>query len=327
MKKSIITSILCAGILFLSSCATSISVNVQRPAELDLHGANSISVIPFQTEKPSSLDSNQVVKILKFVFSDRNSTKIDIADYLTNQLTNSLLNSNYMQVIGSDAVLTALENGTEVPADCYLTGYISKFDSDTDFVEYKDEDDDGNVTYTYAYKRKVNVTIVYQVIDSSTSQIICSKSQELRATSSEYSNIDSVPSSYNVIKSELGSLVNQIMRELQPYVETKYLTMLDNKEFKNLMEPAKKMVKEGLIEDAHDAYLDIYNKYDIFEAGYNAALLKEAKGDLDGAESLMQEMIDKFGNKKAISAMSDIRNEKKLAAKLQNQLDSKENNQ
>ncbi len=321
MKKILISSLLCAGILLLASCATSISMKVQRPAELDLRGANSISVIPFQISKPSSADNNEFVKILKFIFTDRKDPRIDIAEHLTSTLTDKLIDSNYMDVISSSAVLRALENGTAVPADCYLTGYISKFKTDEEVFEK--EDDEGNVEYSH--RRNVNLTIVYQVIDSNSYQIICSKTKEISEHSSRISADEPLPDAYSIVRYELDYLINQIMKELQPYEETKYLTLLDDKEYKDLMKPAKELASKNKLDEALDKYLSLYKQYNIFAAGYNAALIIQAKGNLSEAEKLMIELADKFKDKKAVYALDDIHKEMELNNKLNNQISSKEN--
>lgn len=324
IKLSLI-SIAIATVLLLSGCATSIATTVQRPAELDMNGANSISILPFQTSSWNDDNSISILGLIKITFeSDKKDPKKEITQYLTYNLTDSLLNSTYMNVIGSKIVEKAIENGTEIPADCYLSGYITNFNDTLNRYETDEEYEDGNPIIDFS--RSVSFKVVYQVIDATTNRIICSKYNEISKTSMTYHNSNDVPETLDVVKNDLDMLISRIMKELQPYEETKYLSLLDDKNNKDSMNAAKAMAKSGDIEMAKEMYMNIYESTNSFEAGYNAGQLMQVLGEYDDAELLMSNLLDATGNKKAAAALRDIKAEKQYQQTLKSQKESKENN-
>ena len=66
--KNNILSVFILSVFLLTSCATTVKTTVKRPAELDLNGANSISVLPIQTQQYSSVLGvlDDVYNILSF---------------------------------------------------------------------------------------------------------------------------------------------------------------------------------------------------------------------------------------------------------------------
>lgn len=323
MKKSIFLTSVLAGLLLLNSCASSIATKVERPAELDLRGANSISILPFQTSAYGDDDKINILGLITITIGDeKDNPKKQITNYLTYNLQDALLNSNYLKVVGSKAVQKAIENGSEIPADVYLSGYINRFNSEINAE--KTEDDDGDLVYRYS--RSVSFTVVYQVIDSATNEVICSKYKEISRNSGKYDTKKEVPAPLDLVESDLSYLVKTIMKQLQPYEETKYLTLLDDKSKNEDMKKAKSLAKDGYLKEALEDYLYLYNTENLFEAGYNAALLMQAMGNLDEAEQLMDEVNLIYKDKKSAKALSDIRTEKKYAEALQNQKSQKANN-
>lgn len=319
MKKFFYLSVLLAS-LVLTGCASTISTTVQRPAELDLHGAKSISVLPFQTSYYDDESSISILGFFRLVLNSVDSdSKQQITEYITSELTEELLNTGFMEVVGARRVETALEKNTRVPCDVYLTGYIAEFDNDID--EYWDEDEGA-----YYYKRHVDMKIVYEVIDSKTNRVISRKSQSYSNTSSSEWHRRDLPSPFRMVRSDLDSLVRQIMKQLQPYEEVKYLSLIDDKTKLPEMKTAKNLAKDGYLEMAEEMYETIYDDKGIYEAGYNAAILLEAMGKLEDAAELMEEVYFKTGERKAYYSLNDIKSEIESAGKLQKQLDKRNSN-
>ena len=70
------------------------------------------------------------------------------------------------------------------------------------------------------------------------------------------------------------------------------------------------------------AFQDIYEDTGIVEAGYNAAILQEALGNLSVAESMMIEVYDANPDSRVAKGLTDIRNEIGMANRLKNQIQS-----
>jgi hypothetical protein len=327
MKKLFGLPLLALTALLAAGCATTVPVTVTRPAELDLRGAKSLSVLPFRlsTAKDESGNDNKGTTIIIDIgrFFDRlagdNPEEVRAANFLTDQLTQKLTDSQYVQLVNSTAVQTALKNGTAVPADVYLTGKFTLFDSHIETIDRTETDSDGN-KYTQRYNKKaVAASITYQIVDTKTNQIIAYKSTDIKRLSDERKDIRQLPKDFDVIRPDLERLSDQIMKELQPYKELVYVSLMSDKTKDPDMKIADQMAKNGLISQSEEKFMSIYTEKNYFVAGYNAAKLLQVQGELYKARDLMQTLVDKFGEKNAMTGLNNINYEIAQAEKLQKQ--------
>jgi hypothetical protein len=327
MKKLFLFLSLPLLLILVAGCATTVPVTVTRPAELDLHGAKSISVLPFRisTAKEDTGNSNGgttiIIDINRF-FDMRpsdNPEEIRTANYLTDQLAQRLSTSPYFQLVNASAVQAALKNGTQVPADVYLTGKITDFSSSLESTRRSETDSDGNKYTIYYYQKSVRVSITYQIIDSKTNQVIAYKSTNLRNLSQEMKDTYRLPKDFDVIRTDIELLSEQILRELQPYEERVYIALKSDKTKDPDMKIADEMTKNGLIVQSEAKFLSIYKEKNSFVAGYNAAKLMQAQGKLYDARDLMETLVNTFGEKDAMTALNNINYEIAQAEKLKKQ--------
>lgn len=319
----IIFSVVIAGFLF-TSCSTTIHATIQRPAELNLNGADSISVLPFQvTDNTSAVQNVLVIGDIINFFSDVKNTangSLDIADYLTRGLEQGIAGSDYLDLIYSEAVKGALNAGKQAPCDVYLSGTISRYNNEIKQVKRTVTINKEKVEKLYWY-RNVEFVLTYQIIDSKTNKIITSRTQDIYRNSDEYEDKEEVETVLQTIRPALDEIVSIIMRQIQPYTETKYISLLKDKTKDPDMKTADKLASRGLLEQSRSLYLDLYNKRHYFEAGYNAAVILEALGDLEGAYDEMQDLVMRYGDSRAINALNDIKFEMESKRTLQEQLD------
>jgi len=120
----IVTILLVSLLAF--SCASSLSATRTRPAELDLNGANSIAVLPFQVNSKQTEVVN-ILGLFAFTVGNTNSDEVKLASEVTNAVQEMFLNSGYMQVVGSQRVQEALQGNTAIPCDVYISGSILEF--------------------------------------------------------------------------------------------------------------------------------------------------------------------------------------------------------
>lgn len=325
-SRTAIVSLLGAAVVLLASCATSVPVTVTRPAELDLHGAKTVSVLPFQISDDKDLQHTNssfvnVLLALDYLLRDDDKNEVECANYLSTQLTSKLSESTYLTLVDADVVKTALAKGKKAPVDVYLTGKISNFKYGVDDKDVKEKEDDEEFYVTY-YSRWVRATIVYEVVDSKTNQIIAYREKEINQKSTEQKKYNDVPSVFSTVKNDLNQLTTQIMKEIQPYQETKYLSLLKDKTKNPELKLANSLAKEGMVVESRQKYYAVYKSENNFEAGYNAAKLLQAEGKLEESKKLMTELVNKFGDKRAISGLRDIQYEIDQSAKLQNQLET-----
>lgn len=328
--KSIIRNssiVLGLGILLaVTSCATSVPVTVTRPSEIDLNGAKSISVLPFQTSDSKNLEETgnnliDVINVLAYIFDSSDPEETNSAEYLTDKLEQKLSSSSYLSLVASSTVKSALESKKKPPVDVYLTGKFKNFDYHTDTTVTKETKNE-KTYYTTHYTKTVSTTVVYQIVNAKTNEVIGYRSVDLSKTSNSYDDKTSLPHAYDLIKDELDRLTTRILREIQPYEETKYLSLLKDKTKNPELKTANELAKNGLIAESEAKYYSVYKSTGDFAAGYNAALLLQAEGKLADAKSLMTELVNTTGDKRAVSGLRDIQYEIDQAARLKSQRDA-----
>lgn len=323
VRKSVIFSISTLLCALTIGCATSVKTTVQRPAELDMNGAKSISVLPFRATEKRKADTVLSIPGILEIISNQNDTGSDISDIaqnITRVLQSKISDGGYFDIIDSSVVQQKISSGNPAPCDAYLTGTIYGFRDDVLRNEYRRKDSDGNVYWEYAYKRRVIMTVFYEVIDASTSRVISSRSKDFEVESSEYDSEWSLPSAAYVVRNSVEQFAVEVSHQIQPYTEEIYLKLLKDKTKDARMEQANKLAKNGSLESARKLFMQCYEEKHWPEAGYNAAMLYRAQGNLEEARSLMMQVYAESGLSDAAKAMDDINVEIQKQKKLQQQL-------
>ena len=327
MKKSIL---LLVGILllatFLTGCATSVKVTIERPAELDLNGAKTVGMLPFQAKSTSDMGGrNDAIIVVMYFFGfhdwyydQDDEDRKQLADLLTRKLQEELSKSTYLELVDSNRIQYALSAGSAAPCDVYLTGAISRFETSVETIVRERSYAEGKKQVPY-YFRRIEAELMYQVVDAHTNRVVSYKTVPINLESHEVEARESVDSVYSLGRSTFEELAYTILRQLQPYTVDKYLYLLSDPHKDEDMKYADEVVKAGSVEYAKDLFMDLYVKRGYMEAGYNAAILLEALGDLEGARDLMQEVFDIFKDTRALKAVEDINAEIESANKLQYQ--------
>ena len=298
--------------LLLTSCATSVSFPVERPAEIDSRGATSITIIPFSSSNMG-----------RFYYNHNTDTKT-IANYIQEQFQNRILRSGYFSLISSQG-LPNTSGTSSSSSDLRIQGNIYNFSNKVEKITVETEDKKKKL---YLYKRKVTLSVKYEVVYSKTNEILYSTTQHIEEESSEYASSREVPSFFSLISSDLSGRINTIAKKLMPYTTTRHLSLLKYKtkdpEIKEALDTAHKLTKQRLYPLAQSAFMTLYEQQGIFEAGYNAALLLEATGQLKEAEVLMHQLFVATNNKKAEKALKEIQKEIRYAQRLKYQKKARE---
>lgn len=336
--KSHFALVFLLGLIF-TSCATTVKVDLTRPAELDLNGARTIAVLPF---KPSyyynsanaSIGMKIVIGTFYQIFDIRDKDEQLAIDTLQNQIERGLMSSPYIKVVSSDSVERALMNGTLNPADVYLTGEVAYYDVDDirseekKLVKAAKGDQKAEYQIVTKWKRKVNFKFRYTIVDSSTNKVIAINDFSISDYSSKYESKRELPSAYSLIESELKSNAYKILRELQPYVVEKSIKLLEpktkDKALKERMKAVDEIAERNRFQEASEEFTKIYEETGLVEAGYNAAILQEALGNLSLAERMMLEVYNANPDSRVEKGLSDIRYEINQALKLKKQIKASE---
>ena len=107
-------------LLMLTSCATSIKFPVERPAEIDSKGANSIAILPFSSGN-----------MLPFYFNHTADSKV-IVNYIQEQFQKKILSSGFFTLIAAQGLPKDGKLNTDAAYDLYIHGNIYNF---SNFVE------------------------------------------------------------------------------------------------------------------------------------------------------------------------------------------------
>lgn len=333
MKKIVKICLLSIFITLISSCATSINVKVLRPAELDLNGAKTISVLPIKPYEYYELREDATgidifVGVFFQIFDRVGTEEKKCIDKLQYEIERGLMDSPYIDLVSSSAVSSAIKNGTSNPADVYLTGEVVNFEVYDDHIDrrvkVKDGDGDRKAEYEYVreYSRNAKLYLRYQIVDSYSGKVISYNRVEMRNSSGYYSHPRDLPSAYSMLEYELTRAARKILRELQPYTVTKSISLLKDKTKNEDFKYADKLAKDGYIKESYDAFSSLYKATEMLEAGYNAAKLMEAMGNLSEAEKLMANLYKKYPVSEVKTGLYDIQNEINQAKKLKSQTES-----
>ena len=320
--------------MFLS-CATTVNVKLTRPAHLDLNGARTIAILPikpcaYYKEYNTSLGMEILINSFYQIFDIRDPDEQLAIDSLRTQIERGLLDSPYIKLVSSDAVENAKRKGYLNPADVYLTGEVTYFDvSDSKSEERKlvkaaKGDQKAEYEIVRYWKRTAYFNFKYQVVDSSTDKVISFDEIRMEETSSRYESKSSLPGTYTLLESDIRYAAKRILQELQPYVVTKSIKLLEvktkDKELKARMKAADELAENNQINTASAEFQKIYEETGIVEAGYNAAILQEALGNLSIAETMMEKVYLQNPDSRVAKGLSDIRNEINMANRLKNQI-------
>ena len=326
--------------LTLFSCASTVKVKLTRPAELDLKGARTIAVLPiapynyYKQYNDLSLGQEILVNLFYQIFKINDPDEQQIIDNLYSRVEHGLLSSPYIKLVSSDSVETAIRKNTLNPADVYLIGQVSYFSQKWVTSEKKKEvkaaKDNQLAEYIIVkyYRREVEFHFNYQIVDSATNKIIASDQYRCTVSSYNFEDKKEVPSAYSLLESDIKKAAEKILHQLQPYVETKSIKLLETKTkdkiLKERMKAADKLAKDSYLQSASQEFTRIYEDTDLIEAGYNAAILQEALGNLSLAEKMMEELYQAHPDSRVAKGLSDIRYEITQAKKLQKQISEPE---
>lgn len=337
MKKNyLIQSILISTILLtLASCATSINVKMTRPAELDLNGAHTIAVLPFKPYayyemREDARGAELAIGIFFQVFDRVGPEEKRCIDLLQSEIEHGLLESPYIDVVSSTAVANAIRTRTSNPADVYLTGEITYFDVSEEKHQYREKVRDGDeetgrkpeYRLVEEYKRHVKIDFRYEVVDSTSNKIISYNKVRLSNSSGYYDRIRDLPSAYSIIDGDLERSARKILKELQPYTVTKTITLMKDKTKNPEFKYADKLAKDGYLKEAYEEFKGLYDDTDMWQAGYNAAIIKEALGELSEAEKQMSALYKKYHLEEIAKGLADIKNEIRQADRLKHQTEN-----
>lgn len=310
---------------FLTSCATTLKVPVERPAELDMHGAKTISILPVISSNGNidAYESSALIRFFSWLSTDSRETRC--ANRITDEITSRVLNSGFFTVVPASTVQAFIKNGEQPPVDAYISATISNFSVTQKEETYSREENGVKVYYTEYYDN-VSLSLCYLVVDAKTNNVIAVKQRNFDSNSDRYKDKYHHPEPVSVLEYSIKAFGAQILKELQPYTVTKSIKLEADKTKDPEMKAADQLAKAGNYDQALEQFTKIYSSTNNFAAGYNAGMILLAQEKYDEALEVMQNLASVTGDKKAIKAVNDITIEKYQKQRLLEQKNAREAN-
>jgi len=279
-------------LFILASCATKVTVQVQQPPVWNTVGIQRIAIMPFATTNNTPLQ-NRAASLLTNVSSSRiqavkRFTLIDPAEIQRVRDAKGNV-ENYTDALFSGQIISAASQDSQ----------------DQDFRR----DKEGNVVSYTIYKRDVQLSFNFTLTRTRDAQIIGTETMNY---SNSYSSEDwrSIKPVEAVIQEMVQKSMTGIAFYLAPYTITERREFepvpMKDKAIKKRAKNASAMVKKGNYKGAEEEFLGIYRDTGSFTAAYNAGLLLELQGDLEGAAMLMQRLFNETGNQKAALSIARL---------------------
>lgn len=275
MKRFLTVLILVSILCLFSSCATlslnsSKTVSGEHPANLDLNGAKSITVMPFSVDSKTKL-SNQ----------NDSADARKAADYIRECLVSELEKSKTLKYKNSGADIT-------------ISGKILQYIVETE-----------KASSASGYVRSVVTAVEYEVFNTKSRTLIATKNASVSAESKPSGASKRLPKAYVLIEPKLPRISTVILQDVQPYTVVNRISLIKSKK-NRAMRKAYKLFAKGEYTASKQAYLDIYRQTELFEAGYNAVRLMQIKGELENAKALSSELFTRFKDTRAANVLHEI---------------------
>lgn len=317
MKIKKFLGLLALSCLFIG-CATTVKYKVTRPAELDLNGASSIGI------------ENVIVPSYSHYSSNGDDTRV--AQFVEESLARKIESHGYFTVYTS--------RDRRANPDIYFDAEIVVFEvNDTsrqvkvenpDYVPVKEgerrverrgtgKNTTDKYLYEYRYQRKVHFVMKYSFVDGYTDKVIATRQCEFTEKSSEYDRTSDLPSSFDLLKSDINRVTDDVLYAIQPYYETCSFDLLEDETKNEDLKQADKLADKGELGESYRIYKRVYDQNGYFVAGYNAAMLQIALGNLSQARYEMEKVYAASGDSRARDALDFIDKEIASEQKLKKQ--------
>lgn len=323
--KNILPFAAALGVLLLAGCTSTMTVDITRPAALDIEDAKTVAILPFATSPQMQRYEAQGNKNIQYVQGIDMATSQDVSnrdeqrilEFLTDELEYQFAKNGSLQVIDQATVKNAIRKNKKIDADIIIYGGISYFGTNAYSNEYTNKEKNGAVKRTTLYSRIVNLTIEYTIFNQKTEKVLDTRQCKYDVESAEYEQLYNLPDPVLTCEKTISDLAYQIVRDFSIYREIKDLRLLYHKD--PAMKTATTNATNGRIDLALEQFNKMYKNLNYYEAGYNAAIIMQALGDLDDAYELMSEVYSRFKERGAKQALADIQAEMIAQKKLKTQ--------
>ena len=330
--------------LLLAGCATSIRMEIMRPAEVNMAGARRVAVmdfgIPPENDQAWTWDELWALALAKMLNLEtaRKATLVEkLAQYTTERMIGTLANTNYFEVVNPGDISRAVIGsgrrnpnpimiGQLVGAQAIIVGdittLVNRAEQFTRIEKVKDKTTGKDTETTVLYvKRTLELDLTYRAVNTSTGAIMATKTlEDSNVREIRYADRSSLEAEEAVFRGMIDAMLPKIAKQIAPYKETVYRGLMKDETKDPEMKKADELVKNNLYDSALGIYLDAWRRSRNPAAGVNAGIMYEVLGDLDSAIATVRQVVDATANRKAMGEYNRLLKEKKDQEELLRQL-------
>ena len=296
-------------------CATAVPMRVTKPAEVNMAGARNIAVFDF-TYPVQGITLKSEKEIFNLLLTEALDLKIEedtiekrIAAYASNNLVQSLVETDYFQVLSPKDVTQAMigadnpnlgltDVGLALGADAIIVGSVDVMTPEEKTYQkdvYVKDPKTKKLVKTKAdyISRSIYIEITYRVLDAADGSMYASRTLENNQSREvKLDDKDKLPKYEDLYLKAIDAVVPSIAKQLAPYTVTEYRYLKEDKTKDPKMKQADEFVKGGIYQKALNLFMEVWESNQNPAAGFNAAIMLEAVGDIDGAIELMDNVMD-----------------------------------
>jgi TolB-like protein len=295
LKNISLTLITVFSILIFAGCATSVPIQVERPPTLNTLGIQRIAVMPFRT-------------------SDNSSLQRHAATLLANESLLRIQDTKRFTMVNSSTIEQAQRRNQNIEslADALFSGQVLSLTVNNGSEQRRAKDRNGDYYYYTVYTREARISFNYNLTKTRDGSMLgpLSKTDTLNYSNEDYSKL---PSPEQMVQTLVQRNLRSLGNDVAPHrvTEQRRFETISTKDkiIKQRAKDAISLVKNGNYKSAQEAFQRLYQDTGSFEAGYNAALLIEIQGDLQGALAYMQQVFYQTGNPKARDGINRLQME------------------
>jgi hypothetical protein len=330
--------------LLLAGCATTIRMEIMRPAEVNMAGARRVAVmdfgIPPENDRAWTWDELWALALAKMLNLEtaRKATLVEkLAQYTTETMIGTLANTRYFEVVNpgdiSRAVISSGKRnpnpimiGQLVGAQAIIVGDITTFVNQTEQFtraeKVKDKTTGKETETTVLYvRRTLALKLTYRAVNTATGAIMATKTlEDSNKREIRYADRGSLEPEEGVFRGMIDAMLPKIAKQIAPYKETVYRGLMKDETKDPQMEKADEFVKNNVYDSALRVYLEVWKRSRNPAAGVNAGIMYEVLGDLDSALAMVKEVVDATVNRKAMGEYNRLLKEKRDQEELRRQL-------
>ncbi|GHV89135.1 hypothetical protein AGMMS50267_14950 [Spirochaetia bacterium] len=295
-------------LVFLGSCATSIPVTVTKPAIMNMRGIEKIAVVPFTIAYERS--AGNYIDLIAAVFSKSASYNTVLeqqtAQALTGAVTDAILGTRAYTMIDSGMLSRLDQSQYATVVDAYMIGEVTLLKiTDSDYSEPV-KNADGTTGFKMMRRRIADLEFTYRLIRAADGSII-SQIKKTGTCKDVSPDGRALRDEFDMVKEIISDELEYLNRDIAPWTIIEYRTLESEKPKSPNMKEAAALVKQRSYIQARDRFITIYEETGSFAAGYNAALVTEIAGDLQGGMERMAALSSATGNPKAAQELARMK--------------------